>query len=355
MKKAVLAVIVTACIVADVRGERRRAIGIRAPIVVTTTIQAAVDAARSGDTIVVPAGVYPESILVSESGITIRALPGAIVDGAHASGSNGIIVRPVSGRIRDFKLTGLTIRNFPEIGVLIVSTDGFTVDDSTFQNNLKYGVFPIFSTAGQIDRNNVSGSGDTGIFIAESTDVEIDGNVVTDCTDGYDIENSSRVVMRNNIATANTLGITTEVLPQLRTKVGADVVIAGNTIVRNDRPNSVADPVDALAGLPSGIGILNRGTDGVTISDNLVTGNSTAGIVIASLSAAVATVDPAIDPRPDRNAVKGNILLDNGNQPDPRISPLTSSDLVWDLSGTSNCWSENEFTTATPSVLPACQ
>ena len=43
-------------------------------IVVTTTIQAAVDAASPGDTIVVPPGIYHETVTVTRSGLTIRGL-----------------------------------------------------------------------------------------------------------------------------------------------------------------------------------------------------------------------------------------------------------------------------------------
>ena len=51
-------------------------------IVVTTTIQAAVDAAQPGDTILVPAGTYHESVLVTKSDLTIAGSRAAILDAA---------------------------------------------------------------------------------------------------------------------------------------------------------------------------------------------------------------------------------------------------------------------------------
>jgi hypothetical protein len=45
--------------------------------------------------------------------------------------------------------------------------------------------------------------------------------------------------------------------------------------------------------------------------------------------------------------------LHNGSNPDPRLAPLPGADLLWDLSGTANCWAGNVFTTSFP-TLPAC-
>jgi polygalacturonase len=49
-------------------------------IIVTTTIQAAVDAAQPGDTILVPPGTYRESVLVNKSHLTITGSPAAVID-----------------------------------------------------------------------------------------------------------------------------------------------------------------------------------------------------------------------------------------------------------------------------------
>src|SRR4051794_34653419 len=52
------------------------------PIVVTSTIQAAVDAADPGDTVLVPAGTYSATVSVTEPGITIRGPQDAVLDGS---------------------------------------------------------------------------------------------------------------------------------------------------------------------------------------------------------------------------------------------------------------------------------
>jgi hypothetical protein len=74
---------------------------------VRSTIQQAVDAAQPGDVVLVPAGSYHENVVVSTDGISIVALPGAVLDGTGVLGSVGIRVAPSSP-------TG-TLRHAPEV------------------------------------------------------------------------------------------------------------------------------------------------------------------------------------------------------------------------------------------------
>jgi pectin methylesterase-like acyl-CoA thioesterase len=49
-------------------------------VVVVSSIQAAVDAASPGDTVIVPPGRYHETVIVGKNGITIRGGRGAVLD-----------------------------------------------------------------------------------------------------------------------------------------------------------------------------------------------------------------------------------------------------------------------------------
>ena len=75
-------------------------------IVVSTTIQAAVDIAQPGDTVRVPPGIYRENVLVTKDNITIKGQSGAIMDGTGLVGNSGITVRASSpsARIADSSL-----------------------------------------------------------------------------------------------------------------------------------------------------------------------------------------------------------------------------------------------------------
>jgi len=325
-------------------------------IVVSTTIQAAVDAARPGATIRVPPGRYRENVLVSKNDLTIEGEPGAVLDGAGLAGDTGIEVAPVdpTARIIDFKLSGLQIQNYSQNGVLLVRVDHFKLTQGKYNNNSEYGIFPILSSDGLIESNQVSGSDDTGIYVGQSSNVLVKHNRVSDSTVRIEIENSSNISVVENSSLGNCVGILVDVLPGLDVTRTTEVEIIGNVLRRNNRLNPVTDPSDLLSQLPIGLGLLNLGGDDVIIKNNIVTQNVSAGIAVAQLPAAIAALDPRIDPFPDDNQVLDNVSLRNGSSPDPKLAPLPGVDLLWDFSGSGNCWAHNFFETSFPSPLPAC-
>src|SRR5215831_15270860 len=88
-------------------------------IVVSTTIQAAVDSAQPGDTVHVPDGTYRENVVVTRDNITIEGSPGVILDGKGLAGDTGIKVASLdpAKRINGFTVSGLTIQNYSRNGV----------------------------------------------------------------------------------------------------------------------------------------------------------------------------------------------------------------------------------------------
>jgi len=325
-------------------------------IVVSTTIQAAVNAAQPGDVIRVPQGIYRENVLVTKNNITIKGQSGAILDGTGLPGNSGITVRSSSPstRINGFKLTGLQIQNYSRNGVILIRVDNYQIEDGKYINNEEYGIFPIRSSHGLIRANQVSGSNDTGIYIGQSQDAVIKDNYVSDCTVGIEVEVSSTIIVKDNRATGNTIGMTAVVLPGLSLTVTTDIQIIDNTFDSNNRANPVTDPTDILSQLPSGSGLLIFGADHVMVKDNRVVGNNSVGIAVAQLSPVLASLDLRIDPFPDYNEIIDNVVMENGSNPDPKIAPFPPSDLIWDFSGTGNCWSDNTFNTAFPLPLPDC-
>src|SRR5215467_2331278 len=199
-------------------------------IIVTTTIQAAVDLANPGDTVRVPPGIYHENVLVTKDNITISGSPGAVLDGTGLIGDSGITVQPLipSVRINGFTLSGLQIQNYSGNGVLLFEVDNFQIDHGQYVNNDEYGIFPILCSNGLVEFNQVSGSDDTGIYIGQSYDALITHNHVSDCTVGIDVENSTDVTVQDNFASDNTIGMTTEVLPLLTATVTTDIQITRN-------------------------------------------------------------------------------------------------------------------------------
>jgi parallel beta-helix repeat protein len=322
---------------------------------VVTTIQDAVNRAAPGDTVLVPAGTYRESVLVTTPGLTITSAQGAVLDGG-SSKAVGIQVQPKapSNRMTGFTLRGLRIQNFADVGVLVSDVDGVRLTGGDYRGNAEYGLFPIRSS-GRIDHNTVSGSDDSGIYVGQADDVLVDHNLAQGNTIGVEVELSTHVQVEDNLIAGNSVGALVQIVPDLPATLTRDVTLTGNTIVGNNRPNPVTDPEELLSLLPSGIGVLSVGADDVRIKGNTVTANRSLGIGIISLPAEIAATDPRLEPAPDRNAVAANLVTGNGRAPDPsRPNPLVGVDVAWDGTGTGNCFTVPRTARTFPLSLPAC-
>ena len=157
----------------------------------------------------------------------------------------------------------------------------------------------------------------------------------------------------------NVAGILVILLPNLSVKTSSDITISNNHVYNNNHVN-FADPEDGLeAAVPSGSGILVVGTDKTIVRDNHVSDNNFVGIatvstvIIGSLAGLPPSAFSDIEPNPDGTQVIRNILTDNGSAP-PSNLPLPGVDLLWDGSGTNNCWSNNHYDTSYPATLPSC-
>ena len=190
--------------------------------------------------------------------------------------------------------------------------ENFSVRGGKYTNNGQYGIFPVLSSQGRVELNEVSGSNDTGLYTGQSSDVTMTNNIATNNSIGLEVENSTHVTVQGNSASGNTTGILVDVLPGLVVAATSHAVVAGNILYRNNRPNPDTDPSDLLSHLPSGIGILNVGGDQVVVSNNLVLENNTVGIAVIQLPTAFASLDPRVEPFPDFNQVRGNVALGNG-------------------------------------------
>ena len=325
-------------------------------VVVSTTIQAAVDASQPGETVKVPPGTYRENVVVAKNDLTIEGSPGAVLEGVGVSGDTGIHVAPPpsAATIKGFRLRGLRVQNFAENGVLIENGRDFVVTGGRYLGNHEYGIFALHSADGRIEGNSVSGSDDTAIYVGQSHDITVQDNVVEDSTVGIEVENSTDVTVESNRCSGNSAGILVDVLPGLDETVTRNVTARDNVLVQNNRPNPVTDPSDILSLLPSGVGLLNVGGDRLTAEGNIAVGNQSAGIIVAQLPPAAAALDPRINPFPDNDEIRNNVALGNGANPDPKIAPLPGADLVWDFSGSGNCWANNVFQTSFPDPLPSC-
>jgi parallel beta-helix repeat protein len=338
-------------------------------IVVTTTIQAAVDAAQAGDTILVPPRTYRESVLVDKSDLTIVGSRAAIIDAAGfrtgirvgtgriSRGGPSPVCPPLA--VEGFTLWGLTIKHASFSGVFLVGVDGYHLTGTRYVDNPVYGPFPVCSHDGLIDFNQVVGGGsavgpslDTGIYVGDDDRVTVRQNSVTNYVIGVVVENTIHTTVKDNLLKGNTAGIYVAVFPDHPRPFTDDVVIERNRVLDNNLPNPVAaDSGDEIGLVPTGAGIVNLGGDHVVIRHNRVLGNDSLGVAI--VQNLLAPADPRIEPNPDFNEVRGNVILHNGRHPDPIRAITPGADIIYDGSGTGTCFADNVFNTEFPAGITA--
>ena len=352
---AILAVLLTAGLGAGISTHAEAAASPQR-IVVTTTIQAAVNAAQPGDTVVVPPGVYRESVTVTKSGITLTGSRAAVID---ATGfTNGVFVNggainqgpppscPQPG-LSNVTVSGLTIRNATRTGIRLVGVDGFEVSGGRYSNNGLYAVFPICSSHGLVAGNEASGTRDAALYVGSSDSVDLTHNQVTSSVVGVEVENSTNIAVTENRVTDNAAGIIAFVLPRRPVPVTDEVLIANNVVTANNRDNPFpVDQTNPVSLIPGGTGVLSAGADHVTIARNTVLGNRTGGIAVVDQP--LAAIDPRVEPNPDGNRVVSNTVLRNGADPDTDRSPVPGADLIYNGTGTGNCFADNVFGTDFP-------
>ncbi len=329
------------------------------------SIQAALDAAAAGAVIHVTPGTYHEALVVDKPGIKLIGLGnsekrhdhnGRVVIVNPGGAENGVYATPEAD---DFTLVNVTVRDFEENGVLLNGVDGFLLSRIGTAKNGEYGLFPVKSAHGLIERSSAEGHADAGIYVGQSDDVVVRDSEAFANVIGVEIENSTNVTVVDTRSHGNTAGMLIVLLPGLDVKVSAGIQVTGNDVRDNNLPN-FAHPGELAAAVPSGSGILVVGSDQTQVHGNAVHGNDFVGIGVGStlLLGVLAGLPPEafadIEPNPDGVEVTDNQVTGNGAAPPPLPIPLPGVDLLWDGSGIGNCWSGNTFNSSFPPGLPAC-
>lgn len=316
------------------------------------SIQAAVNKAKKGWIIFIEPGTYSEAIVVSKPGIKLI--------GEFSLWGNGVVIKnpgdeedgiAVTDKGDGFVLANVTVKNFEENGVYLDSVDNFIISFVTAINDGEYGIFPVHSNHGVVEFCVVTGCSDTGIYVGQSSDVKMQFNKVYGNVNGLEIENSSYVTAENNNSYNNVCGLLIDLLPGKDIKTSANILVSNNHIHDNNHIN-FGEPGSLESVVPTGLGILVLGTDATTIENNKITGNGFAGVAVFStlILASLAGIPPGdiladIEPYPDGDKIRNNTLKNNGFNP-PAALGLPGVDLLYDGSGTNNCWSNNTFTTS---------
>jgi parallel beta-helix repeat protein len=320
------------------------------------SIQAAINTANAGSVIQIEPGTYNEALVVDKPGIQLVGSGDGVVIQNPGDKDNGITVRDNGD---GFVLKNVTVQNFEENGVFLIRVDNFLLSHVAAINDGEYGLFPVFCTNGVIEHCTATGHTDTGIYVGQSNDVQMKFNTAYANVNGLEVENSSNVTVSKNQSYDNVAGLLVIVLPGLTIKTSSNIVVANNHVYNNNHVN-FAEPGNGFENfVPSGSGILVVGADQTTVEDNNVSGNNFVGIATVStlILGSLAGIPPEafadIEPNPDGARIVSNVLNNNGSAPPPGI-PLPGVDLLWDGSGTNNCWKSNIYSQSYPATLPSC-
>ncbi len=340
--------------VVPMRGQERER---RAPRTHTVrpgeSIQAAVDAARPGDTIEVHAGVYSETVLFDLDEVTLRGVPDG--DRRPLLDGKGELSDAIIGSGRGLTIEGFDVANFTSNGVMLNLSQELTLRDLNATNTGLYGLYPVESIGVRVEGCRVTGARDAGIYVGQCKDVVVRDCVATQNVTGIEIENCVDALVERNHVSDNAGGLLVFLLPNNPSKVSRGCLVRDNTVVENNHENFAA--LGAMVGnVPSGTGILILGADDVEVTSNTVKGNKTCGVAVLSLMNLVQKKKAGgvdVDPWPDGVWVHDNDLIENGEGPDQKAKELglPGGDLLWDLSGEGNSWSEPSAS-STPPVLP---
>jgi parallel beta-helix repeat protein/VCBS repeat-containing protein len=314
------------------------------PATAFLTIGKGASKARPGDTVMVLAGTFAETVKPSFSGldgypITFTASPGVIVTGEAGNADNG----------GAFRMSGFSY----------IVINGFTI-----QNTADYGIYALNSSYLTITNNRVTSAGTPGavnrfgIYILTTTNSVISGNTVDHNSDnGIELLNgSTNNTVSNNISYANAK----ETVSQA---VGIECRnSSNNTVIHNIVYANEDSGLNFYAGSSSNIvvgnlsygngdhGIDHNGAPNNIIVGNTVHGNVTSGINLeASSSGATLANNIAMDNGLQRQVgggtvpgtKPGNIYVDSTS-----VSGTTMNyDLVYLSTGTVQIWwGSNSYT-----------
>jgi len=309
------------------------------------SIQAAVDAAEPGDTIVVLGGVHRETVVIQKDGISLRGVKAVVeppTEPTSPCGPSGFCVLgdvdfdtgEVSGYVQDVSISGFTVRNFPEFGIVAFGAqDAKFMKNRAFDND-EYGITAFGSSGTKIISNVTSGAEEAGIYVGDSPQAQatVAANDTYDNALGIFVRDALHGKVVGNQVHDNCVGML--FLADAPGPAG-EFDVHGNKVQDNTRACEASEEAPPL----SGAGIALLGTRGMEVQGNHVLDNVPSGPSV--FSGGVVVISGFEGTPPTDNTVIGNTILRN------------EPDIFWDQLGSGNRLTPNNCETSEPGSL--CQ
>jgi hypothetical protein len=326
------------------------------------TIQAAVDAAKPGNLILIAPGTYHEAVNVTTDELTIRGLDRntVILDGEFDL-DNGFRVLGAKG----VAIENMTATNYTSNGFFWTGVEGYRGSYLTAYRTGDYGVYAFDAVKGQLDHIYAAGSPDAGVYIGACypCDAVLDRIVSEHNGLGYSGTNSGgNLLIVNSIFRFNRAGIVPNSGSYELCYPERESTIVGNLVYSNNQADTPAIDVALLA---MGNGILSAGGIGNVIERNLVFDHDKSGIGLVpfleedpndampaadqwTVPCAESRLNTPVDPGgallwdSQNNSVSNNVLEDN------RVADIIVASAGSDVSALGNCAAGNTFTSSLP-------